>query len=116
LKATGARAGPPSGQARVVPTLAECNGLQAGEVLVTRFIAPSWTPVMGLVSGLIAEVGGLLSHGAVIAREYGLPAVLDVRAATEIIKTGQIVEVDGTLGTITILSTESPKSTTAGAP
>jgi len=116
LKGNGCSAGSASGRARVVTTLAECNGLQAGEVLVTRFIDPSWTPVMGLVSGLIAEVGGLLSHGAVIAREYGLPAVLDVRAATEIIKTGQIVEVDGTLGTITILSTESPKSTTAGAP
>jgi pyruvate,water dikinase len=71
---------------------------------------------MGLVSGLIAEVGGLLSHGAVIAREYGLPAVLDVCAATEIIKTGQIVEIDGALGTITILSNESAKSATAGAP
>src|SRR5262249_3421641 len=116
LKGYGCSAGAASGRARVVTTLAECNGLQAGEVLVTRFIDPSWTPVMGLVSGLIAEVGGLLSHGAVIAREYGLPAVLDVPAATEIIKTGQIVEVDGTLGTITIRSTESPKSATAGAP
>ena len=115
LKGNGCSAGAASGRARVVTTLAECNGLQAGEVLVTRFIDPSWTPVMGLVSGLIAEVGGLLSHGAVIAREYGLPAVLNVRAATEIIKTGQIVELDGTLGIITILSTESPKSTTAGA-
>ena len=116
LRGNGCSAGAARGRARVVTTLAECNGLQAGEVLVTRFIDPSWTPVLGLVSGLIAEVGGLLSHGAVIAREYGLPAVLDVRAATEIIKTGQIVEVDGALGTITILSTESAKSDTAGAP
>ena len=114
LKGNGCSAGAASGRARVVTTLAECNGLQAGEVLVTRFIDPSWTPVMGLVSGLVAEVGGLLSHGAVIAREYGLPAVLDVRAATEIIKTGQIVEVDGTRGTVTILSTAYAKGSTAG--
>jgi pyruvate,water dikinase len=71
---------------------------------------------MGLVSGLIAEVGGLLSHGAVIAREYGLPAVLDVRAATEIIKTGQMVEVNGNQGTVTILSTESTRSAAGTAP
>jgi phosphohistidine swiveling domain-containing protein len=115
IKGNGCSAGATSGRARVVTTLAECNELQAGEVLVTRFIDPSWTPVMGLVSGLIAEVGGLLSHGAVIAREYGLPAVLDVRAATEIIKTGQLVEVDGTRGIITILSTECGKSAPAGA-
>ena len=57
----------------------------------------------------------MLSHGAVIAREYGLPAVLDVRAATQIIKTGQMVEVDGTRGTVTILLTESASSVTAGA-
>jgi phosphohistidine swiveling domain-containing protein len=110
LRGNGCSAGVVRGRARVVTTLPECNGLQAGEVLVTRFIDPSWTPVMGLVSGLIAEVGGLLSHGAVIAREYGLPAVLDVRAATEIIKTGQMVEMDGTRGTVTILATVPPTS------
>jgi phosphoenolpyruvate synthase/pyruvate phosphate dikinase len=115
LKGNGCSAGVVSGQARVVTTLPECNGLQAGEVLVTRFIDPSWTPAMGLVSGLIAEVGGVLSHGAVIAREFGLPAVLDVRAATEIIKTGQMVMVDGTRGTVTILPTESTINVTVGA-
>jgi phosphohistidine swiveling domain-containing protein len=113
LKGNGCSAGVVTGRARVVTELAECNALQAGELLITRFIDPSWTPVMGLVSGLVAEVGGLLSHGAVIAREYGLPAVLDVRGATDIIKTGQLVEVDGTRGTLTILSTEFARS--AGA-
>jgi phosphohistidine swiveling domain-containing protein len=113
LKGNGCSAGVVTGRARVVTELAECNALQAGELLITRFIDPSWTPVMGLVSGLVAEVGGLLSHGAVIAREYGLPAVLDVRGATDIIKTGQLVEIDGTRGTLTILSTEFARS--AGA-
>lgn len=115
LKGNGCSAGAVTGRARVVTELAECNALQAGEVLVTRFIDPSWTPVMGLVSGLVAEVGGLLSHGAVIAREYGLPAVLDVRGATEIITSGQMVEVDGTHGAVTILS-GSARSATAGVP
>jgi len=115
LKGNGCSAGAVTGRARVVTELAECKALQAGEVLVTRFIDPSWTPVMGLVSGLVAEVGGLLSHGAVIAREYGLPAVLDVRGATEIITTGQMVEVDGTHGAVTILS-GSARSATAGVP
>ena len=115
LKGHGCSAGAVTGRARVVTQLAECNDLKAGEVLVTRFIDPSWTPVLGLVCGLVAEVGGLLSHGAVIAREYGLPAVLDARGATDIIKTGQIVEVDGTRGTVTIVSTESSRTATAGA-
>jgi phosphohistidine swiveling domain-containing protein len=115
LRGNGCSAGVATGRARVVTELAECNALQAGEILITRFIDPSWTPVMGLVSGLVAEVGGLLSHGAVIAREYGLPAVLDVRGATDIIKTGQLVEVDGTRGTLTILSAEFARSARAGA-
>jgi phosphohistidine swiveling domain-containing protein len=116
LKGNGSSAGVVTGRARVVTELAECNALQPGEVLVTRFIDPSWTPAMGLVSGLVAEVGGLLSHGAVIAREYGLPAVLDARGATEVIKTGQMVEVDGTRGTVRMLSSKSASSTQAGAP
>jgi phosphohistidine swiveling domain-containing protein len=115
LNGNGCSGGAVTGRARVVTQLPQCNALQAGEILITRFIDPSWTPVMGLVSGLVAEVGGLLSHGAVIAREYGLPAVLDVRGATEVIKTGEVVEVDGTHGTVTILSSESAKRATAGA-
>jgi phosphohistidine swiveling domain-containing protein len=115
LKGNGCSAGVVTGRARVVTELAACNALQPNEVLVTRFIDPSWTPVIGLVSGLVAEVGGLLSHGAVIAREYGLPAVLDVRGATCLIKTGQMVEIDGTGGTVRILSTESAASTAAGS-
>ncbi len=71
---------------------------------------------MGLVSGLITEVGGLLSHGAVIAREYGLPAVLNVPGATQIIKTGQVVEADGTNGTVRILRSESTKSVVSEPP
>jgi phosphohistidine swiveling domain-containing protein len=106
LKGTGCSAGRVTARARVVTTLAECNHLQPSEILVTRSTDPAWTPVLGLVSGVVAEVGGLLSHGAVIGREYGLPTVFNVPGATQIIKTGQMLEVDGTNGTVRILPTE----------
>jgi len=106
LKGNGCSDGKVRGRARVVTAREECNSLKPGEILVTRFTDPSWTPVMGLVAGLITEVGGLISHGAVIAREYGLPAVLDVRGATEIIKTGQVLEVDGANGIVRVLRAE----------
>jgi phosphohistidine swiveling domain-containing protein len=110
LKGTGCSRGRVTARARVVGALEDCSGLQAGEILVTRFTDPAWTPVMGLVAGVVTEVGGVLSHGAVIAREYGLPAVLNVPGATEIIKTGQAVEVDGTKGIVRILQTDSASS------
>ena len=106
LKGTACSAGRVTARARVVTTLAECNGLQPCEILVTRSADPAWTLVLGLVSGVVTEVGGLLSHVAVIGREYGLPTVLNVPGATQIIKTGQRLEVDGTHGTVRILQTE----------
>ena len=83
---------------RVVPTLDRADTLKPAEILVTRFTDPGWTPVLGLVSGIVTEVGGLLSHAAVIGREYGIPAVLNVPGATQILKTGQRVEIDGSDG------------------
>jgi phosphohistidine swiveling domain-containing protein len=106
LTGTGCSAGRVTAQARVVTTLADRNSVQPCEILVSRSIDPGWTPVFGLVSGVVTDVGGMLSHGAVISREYGLPAVFNVPGATQIIKTGQILEVDGTLGTVRILPTE----------
>lgn len=87
---------------RVLLSIDQMGDLQPGEILVTRFTDPSWTPVLGLISGVITEVGGLLSHAAVISREYGIPAVLNVTGATKIFKTGQMVEINGTLGEIRI--------------
>jgi len=89
---------------RIVPTLDQAASLKAGEILVTRFTDPGWTPVLGLVSGIVTEVGGLLSHAAVIGREYGIPAVLNVARATHVLRTGQVVEIDGSEGTVRILS------------
>jgi phosphohistidine swiveling domain-containing protein len=103
LKGTGCSAGRRSARARVITAISEFETLQPGEVLVTRSVDPSWTPLLGLVAGIIAETGGQLSHGAVITREYGLPGVLNVPDATRIIKTGQLVKIDGTKGTVTIV-------------
>lgn len=107
LTGTGCSVGRVKARARVVTALAECQSLNPREILVTRSTDPAWTPVLGLVSGVVAEVGGLLSHGAVLGREYGLPTVLNVAGATHIIKTGQMLEVDGALGTVRIFASET---------
>jgi phosphohistidine swiveling domain-containing protein len=107
LKGIGCSAGVATAIVRVVTTLEHANTVQPAEILVTRFTDPGWTPVLGLVSGVVTEVGGLLSHAAVIGREYGIPAVLNVPGATQILKTGQMVEIDGSAGTVKVLKTRS---------
>jgi phosphohistidine swiveling domain-containing protein len=103
LHGIGCSAGVIKGHVRVVPTLEHADTLKPAEILVTRFTDPGWTPVLGLVAGIVTEVGGLLSHAAVIGREYGIPAVLNVPGATQILRTGQQVEIDGGEGTVRIL-------------
>ena len=88
------------GRARLVESLSETATLAPGEILVTRGTDPGWTPVFPLVGGLVLETGGLLSHGAIIAREYGVPAVINVPGALTTIKNGQMIEVDGTNGRV----------------
>jgi pyruvate,water dikinase len=73
------------------------------DILVTTFTDPSWTPLFVSIKGLVTEVGGLMTHGAVIAREYGLPAVVGVENATRLIKDGQRIRVNGTEGYVEIL-------------
>ncbi|MDM5332177.1 phosphoenolpyruvate synthase [Ureibacillus composti] len=90
------------GRARVISKLEEAN-LEDGDILVTAFTDPSWTPLFVSIKGLVTEVGGLMTHGAVIAREYGLPAVVGVVNATNLIKDGQRIRVHGTEGYIEIL-------------
>ena len=70
---------------------------------MTRFTDPGWTPVLGMVRGVVTEVGGMLSHAAVIGREYGIPAVLNVKDATRLIRSGDLIEVDGSLGSVRVL-------------
>jgi phosphoenolpyruvate synthase/pyruvate phosphate dikinase len=95
-------AGTIEGRARVILDIAQAD-LEAGDILVTAYTDPSWTPVFVAIKGLVTEVGGLMTHGAVIAREYGLPAVVGVQHATELIRDGQQIRVHGTDGYIEIL-------------
>jgi len=90
------------GRARVILNL-EDAALEDGDILVTSFTDPSWTPLFVSIKGLVTEVGGLMTHGSVIAREYGLPAVVGVENATKLIKDGQRIRVHGTAGYVEIL-------------
>jgi pyruvate,water dikinase len=90
------------GRARVILNMEDAD-LEDGDILVTSFTDPSWTPLFVSIKGLATEVGGLMTHGAVIAREYGLPAVVGVENATKLIKDGQRIRVHGTEGYVEIL-------------
>ncbi|WP_406069111.1 phosphoenolpyruvate synthase [Streptomyces sp. NBC_01020] len=90
------------GRARVILDMAEAD-LEEGDILVTTFTDPSWSPLFVAVAGLVTEVGGQMTHGAVIAREYGLPAVVGVDRATRLIRDGQRIRVHGTDGYVELL-------------
>lgn len=90
------------GRARVILNMEDAD-LEDGDILVTTFTDPSWTPLFISIKGLVTEVGGLMTHGAVIAREYGLPAVVGVEHAAKLIKDGQRIRVNGTDGYVEIL-------------
>lgn len=102
LRGLGCSPGRYAGRVRVAQTLDEAYRLEAGEILVTRFTDPGWTPILGRVPGVITEVGGMLSHAAVIGREYGIPAILNLPGATTTLRTGQAVMMDGETGEIVI--------------
>ena len=91
-----------TGIARVVRTLNETGSLQPGEILVTISTLPQWTPLFGVVAAVVTETGGPLSHCAIAAREYGVPAVVGVAGATTVIRTGQVVTVDGSRGVVVV--------------
>jgi pyruvate,water dikinase len=95
-------AGTVEGRARVILDMAQAD-LEPGDILVTAYTDPSWTPAFVAVKGLVTEVGGMMTHGAVIAREYGLPAVVGVDRATRLIRDGQRIRVHGTDGYIEVL-------------
>ena len=91
------------GRARVILDMAEAD-LEPGDILITAYTDPSWSPLFVAITGLVTEVGGLMTHGAVIAREYGLPAVVGVEHATRLIRDGQRIRVNGTDGYVEILA------------
>jgi pyruvate,water dikinase len=90
------------GRARVIRELSDAT-VEPGDILVTAFTDPSWTPLFVAIKGLVTEVGGLMTHGAVIAREYGLPAVVSVEGAMQRIRDGQHIRVNGTDGFVELL-------------
>lgn len=103
LAGLGVSTGVVEGRARVTDNVADAR-TEPGDILVTTYTDPSWTPVFLTVAGLVTEAGGQMSHGAVVAREYGLPAVVAIRDATRRIRDGQRIRLDGTRGVVTLLS------------
>jgi pyruvate,water dikinase len=102
LPGIAASSGVTEGRARVVLKLEEAH-MEEGDILVTPFTDPSWTPIFVSIKGLVAEVGGVMTHGSVVAREFGLPAVVGVENATKLIKDGDRIRVNGTDGYVEIL-------------
>ncbi|MFC8042891.1 rifamycin-inactivating phosphotransferase [Nocardia sp. NPDC057353] len=102
LPGTPVSTGAVEGRARVLTDLAQAD-LEPGDILVTAYTDPSWTPLFVAIAGLVTEAGGLMTHGAVIAREYGLPAVVGVEHATTFIRDGQRIRVHGTDGYVELL-------------
>jgi phosphohistidine swiveling domain-containing protein len=89
-----------TGTARVIRGPEEFDRLQNGEILVAPLTNPVWTPLFAIAGGIVTEVGGILSHGAIVAREYGIPAVMGVAGVTRLVSEGQILTVDGNNGTV----------------
>ena len=92
------------GVVHIVQSAADANQLQRGEIMVAKFTDIGWTPYYSIVNGLITEIGSSLSHGAVVAREYGLPTIVNVKGATKILKNGDRIKMDASKGIITTLS------------
>ena len=93
-----------TGKARVILRADETQQVLPGEILVAPFTDPGWTPYFVNAAGIVMDQGGLLSHGSIVAREYGIPAVVNVGPATKIIQSGQMLLLDADQGTVSILS------------
>jgi pyruvate,water dikinase len=103
LSGFAASPGVVEGPARVISTADEVSQIEDGEILVAPITAPSWAPVFGKIKATVTDVGGMMSHAAIVCREYGLPAVTGTAFGTKTITTGQLIRVDGNTGTVTIL-------------
>jgi pyruvate,water dikinase len=103
LSGFAASPGIAEGPARVIFSADGIADLQDGEILVAPLTAPSWAPVFGRIAATVTDVGGIMSHAAIVCREYGLPAVTGTAFGTKTIKTGQRLRVDGNTGQVTVL-------------
>jgi len=103
LKGMAASPGVAEGPARVIFSADQISEIQQGEILVAPLTAPSWAPIFGKIGATVTDTGGMMSHAAIVCREYGLPAVTGTGFATSTITTGQMIRVDGSNGTVTVL-------------
>jgi len=107
LKGFAASAGIAEGPARVLKLLEEIVTLQPGEIMVVGNTNPAWAPVFSKIGAAVTDIGGITSHAAIVCREYGLPSVTGTGTATSVIKTGDIIKVDGDRGVVTIVERAS---------
>jgi pyruvate, water dikinase len=103
LRGIAASPGVAEGPARVITTVGELDQVQTGEILVCPITAPSWAPVFARIGGAVSDIGGIMSHAAIVSREYGLPAVVGTGFGTKRIRSGQRLRVDGNNGTVSLL-------------
>ena len=91
------------GRACIITTIDDLSDLKTGDVMICKYTDVGWSPYFPMISGLVTEIGGLISHGAVVARECGIPSIVNTTNATDMIRTGDRVIVDGTAGTVSKL-------------
>ncbi len=103
LRGIAASNGEAEGRAHVAHSAVTGRELTPGQILVARFTDPGWTPIFPLAAAVVTEIGGVLSHGAIVAREFGIPAVVNVQKATQQIRSGDLLRVDGSSGQVTII-------------
>jgi rifampicin phosphotransferase len=118
LSGIGASAGRATAPARVLDGPADFGRMRSGDVLVASITTPAWTPLFAMASAVVTDIGGPLSHSSIVAREYGIPAVLGTGVATRRVPDGSTITVDGDAGTVTLPGTtdqlEEPAATAAG--
>jgi pyruvate,water dikinase len=103
LNGAAASPGQVEGVARVVRSVSEIGNVREGEILVCGSTSPAWAPIFSTIKATVTDVGGVMSHAAIVCREYGLPAVVGTGRATSAIRTGQRIQVDGTAGVVTLV-------------
>jgi pyruvate,water dikinase len=103
VRGCGASSGIAEGPARVLTDVNQIGEVRDGEILVCPVTAPSWAPVFGKIKAAVSDIGGSMSHAAIVAREYGMPAVVGTGDATKRIRTGQLVRVDGDRGIVQVI-------------
>ena len=104
IRGFAASNGVAEGTARIVKSAEEFGRLQQGDILVCQVTNPTWAPIFQRIAGAVSDIGGSMSHAAIVAREYGLPAVVGTGTATSRIKDGQRIRIDGARGVVTILA------------